>query len=283
MINENLFSVSGNEAPVISYIKSKVGGEVDSLGNLVVRKPGSGKKISVVCPVDEDGIFVTDISGKIRFALIGKPDNLVNRTVEFSNGVRGVICGDKPDAKTSELYIRTDGDVCVGDIARFSLSEIRNGDTVTGFSAERQLCVNAMFSVMELLKDTKLDITYVFTVMYRIGKRGLNGFLFGEKPDYALVIDTVSGDNISCGDGAVVKITEGSYTADENLHALAREKKIKMTVSKNAEIRTVNSAVLGAVASYVSIPVEKNCGLVSGNLSDSEKCAELVCELLKTM
>ena len=281
MILGNLFGVSGNEAPVINHIKSMVGGETDKVGNLIVRKPGKGKKLAVVCPVDEDGLFVTDISGKIRFALIGKPDNLVNRTVEFENGVKGVICGDKADAKASELYIVADGEVSVGDIARFSLCEITNSDTVTGFSAERELCAKALLSVMDKIKDTELDVTYVFSVMYRIGKRGLNGFLFSEKPDYTIVIDTVCGDNVKCGDGAVVKVTEGSYTADERLHVLAREKKLKMTVSKDAELRTVNSAILGAPAGYVSIPVEKNCGLVTGCISDVQKCAELVCEVVQ--
>ena len=279
---ENLFGVSGNEAQVTEYIKSKVGGETDSLGNLIVRKKGTGKKIAIVCPVDEDGLFVTDASDKIRFALIGKPENLANRTVEFKCGVKGVICGEKADAKVSELYIRADGDVAVGDIARFSLRQVRKGGLITGFSAERQLCTEAVLSVMELLENTDLDITFVFSVMYRIGKRGLNGFMFSEKPDYTVVIDTVSGDNIKCGDGAVVKVTEGSYTADDKLHALAREKGVKMTVRKDAEIRTVNSAVLGAAASYVSIPVEKSSGLVTGSLSDAQKCAELVCELVNS-
>ena len=268
---------------LIEYFK-KVGGETDNLGSLIVKKPGSGKKIAVACPVDEGGLFVTDLSDGIRFSLIGKeePSYLVNRTVEFANGIKGIICG-KPDAKLPDLYIEADGEVSIGDIGRFSVPQIERDGKIVGCSVERSLCLDAVLSVMKLLEDTGFDVTYMFTTMYRIGKKGLNAALFNQKPDYTVVIDTVSGEKIKCGDGPVVKITDGSYTADRVLHEFAKEKGVKMTVCKEASVRSANSFSYGAVTGYVSIPVEKCGGITKGLLSDSEKCAEFVSELVKTI
>ena len=285
MIPGNMFGVSGNESVVIDYIKEKFGGEVDSLGSLIVRKEGKGKKIAVACPIDESGLFVTDLSDGIRFELISKSEalSLVNRTVSFQNGIRGIICTNKSEPSVSDLYIEADGEVKIGDIARFSFDQIENGDKIIGHSVERCLCADAVISVMESLKDTGFDITYIFATMYRIGKKGLNAALLNNRPDYTVVIDTVSGDKIKCGSGPVIKITDGSYTADPLLHEYAKKKNVNLIVCKESEIRSANSFSYGAVCGYVSIPVEKACGIVKGNYSDSKKCADLVCDFIKLL
>jgi endoglucanase len=63
------FRPSGNERETADLISRQVGtyaGSVlrDLLGNLIIRKPGTGKKIMMVCHMDEVGVIITHIDEK---------------------------------------------------------------------------------------------------------------------------------------------------------------------------------------------------------------------------
>lgn len=277
----DLFSVSGNETEALDYIKGITGGEYDSLGSLIVKTEGKGKNIAIACFVDEPGLFVTDITDGIRFALIGKADaaTLKNRQVRFKNGVRGVICSKKTeDIKLGDLYIVADEDLEIGDVARFELNEIKDGSRISGLSSDRAAVIETLLKAKELLSG--FNITYMFTTMYKIGKKGLYSALLREKPDYTVVIDTVSGEKIKCGCGPVVKVIDGSYTADPYLHSFARDKKTTLAAFKQPEIAAPNSFMVGAVCGYVSIPVEKNDGIITYDVTDTDKTAQFIKEFV---
>ncbi len=284
MIPSELFSVSGNEETLTQYLKSRVGGECDNLGNLIVTKEGQGKKIAVCCPIDEKGIFVTDVSSeKIRFATIGRCElsDMINRTVEFKNGVRGFICCENAldKAKESDLYIRADGDLSIGDIARFTSGELRSKETVVSHAVPRDFCIEAVIKIMDDMKNTDFNMMYIFSSMYGIGKKGMNAAFMAEKPDFAIVIDSICDNekNIKCGCGPVIKITEGSYTAPSCLHEFAKEQGVAMAALKESDVRGENSFAFGVVSGYVSIPVKKlSGGLFEGNISDIDKTAGFV-------
>src|SRR5699024_2981130 len=67
----------------------------DALGNLICRKTGAGKKVLFAAHMDSIGVVATwiDDKGFIRFSQVGGlfKGDLINITVRFANGTRGVI------------------------------------------------------------------------------------------------------------------------------------------------------------------------------------------------
>ena len=111
------FAPSGNEQKVAGIITAAVKDHAqsivtDTMGNLIVRKEGQGKKIMVVCHMDEVGIIVTHINenGFLYYSSVGglKGSDLLSKRVRFSNGTVGVINKEKDESvekKTERLYI----------------------------------------------------------------------------------------------------------------------------------------------------------------------------------
>ena len=90
---------SGNEKPITELIASLTKDFADEIytdvmGNLVVHKKGSGKKVMFAAHCDEIGIVVTYIeeNGFLRFSDVGGlyTRHLNNRKVRFANGTIGV-------------------------------------------------------------------------------------------------------------------------------------------------------------------------------------------------
>ena len=74
----NIYSPSGDENNIREFIKDEIKDfvdevEIDSLGNLIARKKGKGKKIMLAAHMDQIGLMVTDIDDKgfLRFTNIG--------------------------------------------------------------------------------------------------------------------------------------------------------------------------------------------------------------------
>ena len=94
------FGPSGREDAVREAIAAIAGEYIDdittdALGNLICRKKGSGKKLLFAAHMDSIGVVATwiDDKGFIRFSQVGGlfKGDLINITVRFANGTRGVI------------------------------------------------------------------------------------------------------------------------------------------------------------------------------------------------
>ena len=274
-------AASGNEAAARDYIKSKIGGREDNLGSLIV---GEGKT-AVAAALDEKGFFVSEIGEKVRFCPMGRAEvsDLLNRKIRFPGGKIGFVCCDeKPsDAKLSDLYLKCGEMPAVGDVGCIFEDAIETESYIITKAPLRVASAAAAMRVRELT-----DVKLIFTAMYQIGKKGLNAALFREKPDYTIVIDTVfaDGKNIKCGGGAVVKMMEGSYIADEKIRAFAEKRSCQRAVFKTPEVRAANSISFGANTAVVSVPVEKIGGYIGKIMkSDIENCADFVKEFIKTI
>ena len=87
----------------------------DTLGNLIVRKRGSGPKVMLSARMDSTGLIVTDIAkeGFLRVGTLGgiAARELLYTPVRFKNGVRGVIVPEEK-AEFGKLKL----DACYVDI-----------------------------------------------------------------------------------------------------------------------------------------------------------------------
>src|SRR5699024_4380762 len=94
------FGPSGREDAVREAIAAIAGEYIDdittdALGNLICRKKGSGRKLLFAAHMDSIGVVASwiDEKGFIRFSQVGGlfKGDLINITVRFANGTRGVI------------------------------------------------------------------------------------------------------------------------------------------------------------------------------------------------
>ncbi|MCL6446091.1 MAG: peptidase M42, partial [Alicyclobacillus sp.] len=102
---------SGSEAELQSVLLDAVRDTadeilVDALGNAVARKHGTGPHIMLAAHADEAGVMVIHIQddGFLRMIAVGdlKPQTLVGRHVQFTNGVVGVI-GCEANVKVQDV------------------------------------------------------------------------------------------------------------------------------------------------------------------------------------
>ena len=91
---------AGDEAQVAAKLRELAAPyvdecRVDTLGNLICRKKGSGPRVMFAAHMDSIGFIVTHIDEKgfLRFGKLGglsAPD-LLGTPIRFKNGVRGVV------------------------------------------------------------------------------------------------------------------------------------------------------------------------------------------------
>lgn len=248
---------SGREAKIADFIKNKVkdfADEVysDSLGNLIVHKKGSGKKIMLTSHMDEIGIVVTyiDENGYLRFSDVGGlyTKYLAGRRVVFENGTEGVVFTEPKNDKNAllKMYIdigaksqeEAEKFVNVGDMAVFCGEFIQQNDVIIGKALDDRA---GCFALIEALKRVKSenDLYFVFTVQEEVGLRGARTAAYAISPDIALAVDvTDSGDTPKCdkvavklGYGAAIKVMDYSVICDkdvkETLISLAERENIK--------------------------------------------------------
>jgi endoglucanase len=164
--------------------------EVDSLGNLVVRKGSrrnNGLRIMVAAHMDEIGILASHIDEKgfIRFTRNGgvRAANCLGGRVDFLNGVQGVIGSEKldnPDKTPTfeQLFIdvgatsRDDCPVNTGDVAVFERPFLDLGKRLVAKALDDRVGVAVMLDVLSKLKDTPHEVLFTFTVQEEVGTRG---------------------------------------------------------------------------------------------------------------
>jgi putative aminopeptidase FrvX len=234
------YGPSGRETAVREAIRAELptGLEqrVDALGNLIVRKKGSGRRVMLAAHMDEIGVVVThvDQKGFLRFGAVGgvRLLPLLGTRVRFANGTPGVIGLEKVDDATrtpgmDKFYIDVgarspkDCPVQVGDVACFDRPcEARGSRIVAKAMDDRIGCAVLLMAMRELAKSSH-DLHWVFTVQEEVGLRGAVTSGYGVEPELALAVDvTLTGDTPECapmavelGAGPAVKIKDGGMLA----------------------------------------------------------------------
>lgn len=302
---------SGCEKGITNLIKTEVEGVADevytdALGNLIVHKKGSGKRLMFAAHCDEIGIIVTfiDEKGFLRFADVGGLylRNLVNRKVRFENGIIGVIGTEEENEKRSmsKMYIdigensREEAEklVSVGDAAVFVGDFFVQGSNVISKALDNRAGCYVLIEALKRVKSEN-DLYFVFTTQEEVGLRGARTAAYAINPDYALSVDiTDTGDTPKCpkmavklGEGAAIKVMDYSVITSrevrEALIELAKENDVKYQL----EIMTEGGTDAGVIhftrggikTGGISIPtryIHSPSEMIS--INDLNSCTELL-------
>jgi len=233
-----IFGPSGSEERVAEFISTQLRPycdelKTDTLGNLIVRRHGTGKKIMVAAHMDEIGLMITHIdkAGFVRFTPLGgvRIPNLVGQRVKFSTGRVGTIGVEKleklSDLRLDKLYLdiglasREEAEqfVHIGETAIFVGDFIESGSRIISKALDDRI---GCFVAMEALKRTKSthELAFVFTVQEEIGTRGAQTAAYALEPDLAIAVDvTATGDtpkahsmSVELGGGVGIKVLDHS-------------------------------------------------------------------------
>ncbi len=282
----------------------------DVMGNLIVRKKGSGPKVMFAAHMDSIGFIVTHIDEKgfLRFGKVGglRPNSCVHTPVRFKNGVRGVVsldCGVEPkDMTLEDLYIdvgaesreEAQGLVRIGDTAVFDGPAFAAGDRlVSPYMDDRIACV-VLLKALETLGKSDNDLYFVFTVQEELGLRGAKTAAYGIDPDYGMAVDvTWSDDELNprhrgsstAGGGASIKVMDGSVICHPQMVkrleelAVAREIPYQMDVIRQGgtDAGSIHLTRSGVYTGGVSIPCRyMHSPVEMVDARDVEACAGLV-------
>lgn len=208
---------------------------VDTLGNIYARKNGNGPHIMLAAHADEVGIMVIHIeeNGFLRVIGVGdiKPQTLIGRHVQFTNGVMGIVGVDskvkQSDVTLDSLYV--DIGVESGEAAAQKVrigSEAVVAENVVSLSdsllAGRALDNRVGCAIaIEAFRQTAAkgaNVSLVFTAQQTLGARGAKTAAYRLQPDLAIIVDAApAGDmpeaqrsELKLGAGPAVKIMDGT-------------------------------------------------------------------------
>lgn len=217
-----IYAPSGSEKQMRDYCRSQANGfelSEDGCGNLLVHKPGIGKRIAIVCGMDERGIFIShqETDGRLRFCCLGtiKAEDLKNREILFSNGAIGVVECEKENVEKQWISLLV-GKVKIGDCGIVSGGLTLENDKITGCGIARSACCSVLLDLLERDFD-QADVWFVFSALYQMGKKGALAALCKIKPELAFLVEPSSAakqqdqSKVTLGAGPVVKLRDGAF------------------------------------------------------------------------
>ncbi|OHW62955.1 putative aminopeptidase YsdC [Andreesenia angusta] len=239
----NAYSPSGDESEIAGIIEEELKDHVDeisrdSMGNLICRKVGGGKRIMVAAHMDQIGVMVTKIEdeGFLRFTNIGGIDPVLslNQRVVFKNGTVGVIDKNgkaKTDKlKLEDLFIDIGADgkeeaekaVEIGDSAVYVSDYHEDEKRIISGALDNRIGCYMGIEALKRLKESENDIYMVFTVQEELGLRGATTAAYAIEPEFGLALDiTGSGDTpedgrlaVGLGKGAAIKLKDRGIVVD---------------------------------------------------------------------
>jgi endoglucanase len=291
--------VSSGEEKIRELIKEDIKDfvdeiRVDTLGNLIAHKKGSGKKIMLAGHMDQIGFMVSEITkdGFIKISALGglRTSTLISQRVVFENGTVGVVVagsdfeksGDITKLKADDLFIdigstsreEAEKKVSVGDLGTFDSEFYEDDENIIAKAIDDRVGCFVLAEVAKANVITDKDIYYVFTSQEEVGTRGAKTSAFNIKPELAVAVDiTPSGDapgtknsNVKIGGGAAVKLMDKSMVTSREMKKLmtevAEEKGIKYQYEilkrGGTDAGAVNLSREGVLSGTISVPTRNS-------------------------
>ncbi len=315
LMNElsDIISPSGREKNVREYIEKQIKDyvdeiNVDSLGNLIAHKKGTGKKIMFSAHMDQIGLLINDIDEKgfIRFSAVGglSPHKLLDQRVIFNNGTQGVVCLEKIDdygkMKISDLYLdimeltkeEAEKHVNIGDMCVVKTNYYENDGFVMCNALDDRIGCYVLIEALRAGIESNNDLYFVFSVQEEVGCRGAKTAGYAINPDLCIALDvTATGDTLSgikmavkLNNGAAIKLRDNSIIVSEEVKNLmtnlAKENNIKYQYevldfggTDSGAVHTVREGVPSGVISIPSRNIHSGNEIVSK--FDVNECVKL--------
>lgn len=234
----DLPGISGREEKVASYLMAELNklslkGEVDNLGNVIVRYPSRTKifkkdKVLICAHMDEVGFMVMDIyqSGLIKASCIGgmNTDELGSKRVKLINSdnqeFHGVINAVAPHLRSEggsdELYFdfgfSSKEEALTKNIKRFDAIvfdepfRIINEKRILSKALDDRYGCALALSLLKDLVSKHIELPYElyvsFSVQEEVGSRGVGPIVHQVKPDICIILDaSPSRDALNKEDG----------------------------------------------------------------------------------
>ena len=221
----NAIAVSGEEGEVRKIVLEQVSRHaddvcVDGLGNVLVKKRGSGRnrlKVMLAAHMDEVGFMVVSDEGEglFRFETVGALDvsQMAGKTVCIGRERIPAVVGVKPIhlVKVEERRqkftldsLRLDAGgkrgAQVGDRVGFATRFRRAGNSIFSKALDNRLGVATL---IELLKHAppNIDLLLAFTVQEEVGLRGAKVAARAFAPDLAIAVDSTPARDLPAADG----------------------------------------------------------------------------------
>lgn len=267
---------SGRENKISEFILNQIRDcnyetKTDALGNIIVHKPGNGRKIMLAAHMDEIGVIASfiDKNGFIRFSALGglEVKELPRRRVIFENGEIGVIGTDKGFSDKSEisnLYIdigaknKVDAEksVNIGDTAVFVGEYLENNHIIVSKAIDNRVGCFVLLDIIKSDLNTDNDLYFVFTVQEEVGLRGAKTSSYSVIPDYAFSVDvTDTGDfpdspdmEVKLGGGVAIKAMDRSIVCDKEVFSVLTDIAKKEDIPFQREIMSDGGTDAGAIA-----------------------------------
>lgn len=279
------FGVSGCEKSVREIIYEEIkdyctGIETDSMGNLKAFKKSktaeNPKKILLSAHMDEVGLIVKGITndGYLKFSSVGgiEPKVLVSQRV-IVNGLKGVISlkavhlttkeeREKP-LKEDMLYIDIGAKDCEsaqkwvmpGDYAAFDSQYVEFGNQIKAKALDDR--VGCCIMIEMLKQDWDVDLYCNFTVQEEVGLRGARVASRGINPDFAVVIEGTTCNDLpgvpkhltvtKLGDGPAISILDSASRANAELVEILEESAKRNNIPYQFKASTAGGNDAGAI------------------------------------
>ena len=301
----------GGVREVIARLAAPFADEVktDTLGNLIVRKKGTGPKVMFAAHMDSIGFVVTHIEkeGFLRVGRLGgiSPKEAAYTPVKFKNGVRGVfVSEEKADfgkLKLDECYVdigapneeKAKKMVQVGDTAIYDSPSFVNGGKVVSPYLDNRISCAILLLTLERMGDSANDLYFVFTAQEEVGLRGGKTAAWAVDPDYGIAVDVTDVDDtpgseksgtVQLGKGAAIKVMDSSVICHPEIVAKLDTLAQEQGIAAQRDILRAGGTDAGAIhitrtgvktggisvpCRYIHTPVEM------ADLEDAENCVKL--------
>ena len=281
----------------------------DTMGNLIVRKLGSGPRVMLCAHMDSIGFIVTHVeeNGFLRVGRLGgiSPKEAAYTPVRFAGGARGVIVpeekADFGKLKLDECYVDIGAkdretalkSVAVGDTMIYDSPCFTNQGKVVSPYLDNRISCAFLLEVLEEMELCPNDLYVVFTVQEEVGLRGAKPAAWAVDPAYAVVVDVTDVDDTpgsercgtaQLGKGAAIKLMDSSIICHPQVvellsrladtHGITAQRDIMRAGGTDAG--AMHTTRIGVRTGGISIPCRYiHTPVETVSLADAEQCAAL--------